>query len=100
MGALKPSDKELAAAIEAARIEARKCWPGAYVSVVSYGLTNKGALGWSMRVDADADASCAMMVRVIYAGPTCGSPLDAVKAGCADPLYVGLRERAARGGAS
>lgn len=91
---MNAQDKKLAAAIDAAREEARATWPGAFVSVVSYGTTNNGFVGWSMRVDANP-TNCPRedFVQVLYAGPTCSDPVNAINFGRGDSLYTELRAR-------
>ena len=80
------ADRELIRAIEAARVDARKTWPGCYVSVECFGHTNSGAIGWNAKVSADADDI--HHVRVLYVGPVCLCALDAIDAMLADDVYI------------
>lgn len=83
---MSATDRELIRAIEAARIDARRAWPGCYVSVECFGPTNSGAIGWSAKVSADADDI--HHVRVHYVGPVCSTPVAAIDAMLADDVYA------------
>lgn len=83
------ADRELIRAIDAARVDARKTWPGCYVSVECFGHTNSGEIGWSAKVSADADDI--HHVRVHYVGPVRRTPVDAIDAMLEGDVYADAR---------
>lgn len=94
MAALVIQRGRLLRALEETRVAARLAWPGCYVSVVTYGGTDKGALGFAMRVDADGPTEDT--VRILYVGPTVSGPVQAIEHGRQDPLYQELLTKALR----
>lgn len=84
--------RALVVALDAARQEARAVWPSASVSVSTYGETDKGSLGWCLRIEANTTSST--LTRVCYVGPVVTQPLQAIAYARRDPVYADVRAAA------